>query len=349
MNNDQLFIKRCIELALNGQGAVSPNPMVGAVVVCDGKIIGEGYHKKYGQHHAEVNAINAVLEKYPNAAALLRRSTIYVSLEPCSHFGKTPPCSDLIIHHQLSKVVIGCVDPFEKVSGKGIAKLQAAGIEVTAGILEKECLELNKRFITMQTKHRPYIILKWAETQDGFFAPTNGKQFWITGDRSKELVHKWRTEEDAILIGKNTALADDPALTVREWQGRNPVRVVIDRKLELPSNLKIFDHSAKTIVYNEIKTDIENNIHFNQLEFNEYLPQFIMYQLYLQDIQSVIIEGGAHLLNQFISYGLWDEARIFTGNKFLKTGIPAPLLSGKIVSKEMIEDDELKVFHNSLS
>ncbi|UKJ06018.1 bifunctional diaminohydroxyphosphoribosylaminopyrimidine deaminase/5-amino-6-(5-phosphoribosylamino)uracil reductase RibD [Solitalea lacus] len=346
MNEHQLYIKRCIELAQTGQGNVSPNPMVGSVIVCDGKIIGEGFHEKFGQAHAEVNAINAVLKQYSNASELLKQSTIYVSLEPCSHYGKTPPCADLIVKHQIPRVVVGCIDPFEKVSGKGIEKLKSHGIEVISGILEKDCLSLNKRFITSQKQKRPYIILKWAQTSNGYFAPKDGSQFWITGKRAMELVHKWRSEEDAILIGSRTALIDDPQLTVREWIGRNPIRVVVDKNLKLPSTLKLFDKSAKTIVYNEQKTKVFDNIYYNQLEFNEYLPQFMMYQLYLQDIQSVIIEGGANLLNQFIKYNLWDEARIFTGDKVLTDGIVAPILSGKLISKVNVGNDELRIIFN---
>ncbi|POY36341.1 bifunctional diaminohydroxyphosphoribosylaminopyrimidine deaminase/5-amino-6-(5-phosphoribosylamino)uracil reductase RibD [Solitalea longa] len=352
MNEHQLYIKRCIELALNGLGNVSPNPMVGAVIVFDGKIIGEGYHKKYGEAHAEVNAVNSVLNNYSNAEELLKQSTIYVSLEPCSHHGKTPPCADLIIKHKIPKVVVGCVDPFERVSGKGIERLKAAGIEVISGVLEKECLDLNKRFITQHTQKRPYIILKWAQTADGNFAPANGSQHWITGPRAKQLVHKWRTEEDAILIGSRTALIDNPQLTAREWDGKNPVRVVVDQKLKLPSTLNIFDQSAKTIVYNELKTDVNDNIYYNSLEFNGYLPQFMMYQLYLQDIQSVIIEGGANLLNQFISFGLWDEARIFTSKNSASNEtdwIKAPVINGKIISMEKLDNDELTIIENQKS
>lgn len=346
MDKHQLYIQRCIELAFNGLGSVSPNPMVGAVIVCDEKIIGEGYHKQFGKAHAEVNAINAVLENYPDAEELLKRSTIYVSLEPCSHYGKTPPCADLIIKHKIPNVVIGCKDPYEKVSGRGIELLQNAGIEVITGILEKECLALNKRFITQQTQHRPYIILKWAQTADSFFAPISNTQFWITGKRAKQLVHKWRSEEDAVLIGSRTALVDNPQLTVREYNGRNPVRVVIDRSLKLPKDLNIFNKEAKTIVYNEFKLGVEDNVYYNTLEFNNYLPQFMMYQLYLQDIQSVIIEGGANVLNQFIRYGLWDEARVFTGKTALQNGIAAPVVSGEIASFEIIDQDELTIIYN---
>ncbi|AFD06916.1 bifunctional diaminohydroxyphosphoribosylaminopyrimidine deaminase/5-amino-6-(5-phosphoribosylamino)uracil reductase RibD [Solitalea canadensis] len=346
MDKHQLYIKRCIELALNGLGSVSPNPMVGAVIVCDEKIIGEGYHKQFGKAHAEVNAINSILENYADAEELLKRSTIYVSLEPCSHHGKTPPCADLIIKHKIPKVVIGCKDPYEKVSGRGIELLKNASIEVLTGVLENECLALNKRFITLQTQHRPYIILKWAQTANGYFAPTDHSQFWITGKRAKQLVHKWRSEEDAVLIGSRTALTDNPQLTVRDFAGRNPVRVVIDRLLKLPKDLNIFNNEAKTIVYNESKLGVEGNVYYNTLEFNEYLPQFMMYQLYLQDIQSVIIEGGANVLNQFINYGLWDEARVFTGEKTLENGTPAPAVSGKVISSEMIDQDELTIIAN---
>jgi len=338
---------RCIELAQLGAGSVSPNPMVGAVIVHGDRIIGEGYHQRYGQAHAEVNAVNQVLSNFENAEELLKDSTIYVSLEPCAHYGKTPPCADLIIKHQIPKVVVGCRDPFDQVNGKGIEKLTAAGVEVINGVLEAECKWLNRRFFTRVQKQRPYIILKWAQTSDGFFAPTDASQFWITGAESRRLVHKWRSEEDAVLVGKNTAATDDPQLNVRLWQGRSPKRVVIDRRLELRPELNIFDQSVETLIFNEVKTDVEGKNKYIALEdFERFVPQYILYQLYLQDIQSVIIEGGAHTLNTFIAEGLWDEARIFTGEAVLEQGIRAPNIAGTGAQDFLLGPDRLKILYN---
>lgn len=344
MVQHEKYMQRCNELAELGIGAVSPNPMVGAVVVFDDKIIGEGYHHKYGAAHAEVNAINQVISNFSNSSDLLKQSTIYVSLEPCAHYGKTPPCADLIIMHQIPKVVIGCRDPFNQVDGKGIEKLKNAGINVTVGVLEKECQWLNRRFFTRVQKHRPYVILKWAQTADGFFAPDDNSQHWITGVESRKLVHQWRSEEDAVLIGKNTAAIDNPQLNVRYAQGRAPKRIVIDRKLELNQNLNIFDQSAETLIFNEVKTDIDGKNKYIALEdFDRYVPQYILFQLYLQDIQSVIIEGGARTLNSFIEADLWDEARIFTGEKELKRGVKAPEVRGKITGEYSSGKDKLFV------
>lgn len=313
MPEHKKYMQRCLDLAILGAGKVSPNPMVGAVIVHADRIIGEGYHRQYGQAHAEVNAVNNVLTNFANAEDLLRESTIYVSLEPCAHYGKTPPCADLIIKHRIPKVVVGCRDPFPQVDGKGIEKLKDARIEVTLGVLEEECRFLNRRFFTKVQQHRPYVILKWAQTADGFFAPNDNSQFWITGPESRKLVHQWRGEEDAILVGKNTAAIDNPQLNVRFSEGQSPKRVVIDRRLELSRDLHLFDQSAETFVFNEIKTDVDGKIKYIALEdFDRYVPQYILYQLYLQDIQSVIIEGGAHTLNTFIEAGVWDEARVFT-------------------------------------
>lgn len=342
-------MKRCLELAEMGSGLVSPNPMVGCVIVSGGKIIGEGYHKKYGQAHAEVNAVNAVLAKYGDqAAALLKNATAFVSLEPCAHQGKTPPCADLLIRHQLKKVVIGNPDPFPDVDGKGIKKLTDAGIEVVSGVLEAECRHLNRRFFTRIEQQRPYIILKWARTANGFFAPKNSVQQWISGPLAKKLVHQWRTEEDAILVGKQTAIADNPQLSAREWPGNNPVRIVIDRNLQTPSHLHIYNDSAKTLIFNEQKTDVVANIHYLSMEdMQYYLPQKIAYQLYLMDIQSVIIEGGANILNQFISAGLWDEARVFNSATSWDTGIFAPQINGKITSMQQVDQDQLTIYENT--
>lgn len=329
MPDHEIYMRRCLELAGLGLGNVSPNPMVGAVIVHKGRIIGEGYHQKYGGAHAEVNAVNQVIDKFSNHRLLLKQSTIYVSLEPCAHYGKTPPCADLIIKHQIAKVVVGCRDPFEQVNGKGIEKLEAAGIDVTVGVLEEECKWLNRRFFIRVQKHRPYVILKWAQTSDGFFAPADGSQFWITGTESRKLVHQWRGEEDAILIGTNTAAIDNPQLNVRYGNGSLPKRVVIDRILKLDKGLNIFDQSVETFIFNELKTEFDGKNKYIALEdFGRYVPEYILYQLYLQDVQSIIIEGGAHTLHSFIKAGLWDEARIFTGTATLTNGIKAPDIKG---------------------
>jgi len=347
MVQHEIFMQRCLELAQLGAGYVSPNPMVGAVVVHEGKIIGEGYHQKYGQAHAEVNAIAQVTAKFDNAAELLKQSTICVSLEPCAHYGKTSPCADLIIEHQIPLVVVGTRDPFAQVDGKGIEKLKAAGIEVITGVLEKECQWLNRRFFTKVQKHRPYIILKWAQTNDDFFAPADGSQLWMTGTQSRKLVHKWRSEEDAILVGKNTVAIDNPQLNVRYWEGRSPKRVVIDRRLELSKEANVFDQSVETLVFNEIEFNADGKNKYIALEdFDRYVPQYILYQLYLQDIQSVIIEGGAHTLQVFIDAGLWDEARIFTGKTVLSKGIKSPQITGILATESFIEDDRLQLLYN---
>ena len=347
MFQDQKYMDRCIELARSGAGTVSPNPMVGSVIVCDDKIIGEGFHRAYGEAHAEVNAIRNVSDNYPNAKELLKRSSIYVNLEPCSHFGKTPPCADLIIRNEIPRAVVGCRDPFEEIDGRGIERLRNAGIEVVENLLTGRCIDLNKRFFTRIQKQRPYIILKWAQTSDGFFAPSDSSQKWISSMSSKQLVHRWRTEEDAILVGKNTALADNPRLNAREWAGRDPVRIIIDRRLELPANLHIFDQSQETIIFNEQKTELLGKTKYLELEnFDNLLPQMIAYQLYLMDIQSLMVEGGAKTLNLFIKAGLWDEARVFTGPQIWTDGIPAPSINGDPDEVQNIGPDGLKIWYN---
>lgn len=348
---DELYMQRCLELAAMGMGNVSPNPLVGCVIVSGGQIIGEGYHAQFGQAHAEVNAVHAVIEKYGDkAAALLSQATAYVSLEPCAHFGKTPPCADLLIRHGLKKVVIGNKDPFDQVDGKGIQKLKAAGIEVVSGIFEDECSRLNRRFFTRIRKQRPYIILKWATTADGYFAPKNMAQKWISGPLAKKIVHKWRTEEDAVLVAKLTAMADNPKLNAREWPGKNPIRILVDRHLQVPQTNHLYNDQAKTVIFNELKTEVQHNIHYIQMEdMQYYLPQKIAFQLYLMDIQSVIIEGGANILHQFIHGGLWDEARVFTANKTWNEGIASPQIHGLITDQFNIGKDKLTIFQNNHS
>jgi diaminohydroxyphosphoribosylaminopyrimidine deaminase/5-amino-6-(5-phosphoribosylamino)uracil reductase len=345
VNIHEKYIKRCIELAKNGLGATYPNPLVGSVIVHRDSIIGEGWHQKAGGPHAEVNAVNSVKDE-----SLLKKSTIYVSLEPCSHYGKTPPCSDLIIAKGIKKVVIGTVDPFAEVAGRGIKKLMEAGCEVQVGVLEQECQDLNKRFFTFHQKKRPYIILKWAQTADGFIAPKiqeKREPVWITNQYSKQLVHKWRSEEQAILVGTNTAIADNPKLNTRLWKGENPVRVVIDKDLKIPQESALFDGTIKTIVLteNEKKSD-NNNLAFEKLDFQQDLPNQICEVLYRHNLQSVIIEGGAKTLQTFIDNNLWDEARVFTGISEFHKGIKAPEFSGKMFSETALERDTLKFYKN---
>ena len=334
-------MKRCIELANKAMGYASPNPMVGSVIVYKGKIIGEGYHENYGKSHAEVNAISSVKDK-----SLLPKSTLYVNLEPCAHFGKTPPCSNLIIEHKISKVVIGCIDSFSEVAGKGIVKMENAGIEVIVGVLEKESRALNKRFFTFHEKERPYIILKWAKSKDGFIAPKNQTApFWMTSSESKKLVHQWRAEEDAILVGRITAKKDNPSLTVREVEGQNPVRIVIDKDLKLSDELNLFDSDSKTIVFNAIKTEEIDSNYFIKITLNNLIEN-ILSELYKQKIQSIIIEGGRKTLQSFIDENMWDEARIFTANKELTDGVKSPNIKGEIIEETEVGGDSLEVIIN---
>ncbi|SHM62396.1 bifunctional diaminohydroxyphosphoribosylaminopyrimidine deaminase/5-amino-6-(5-phosphoribosylamino)uracil reductase RibD [Flavobacterium chilense] len=342
MNTHEKYIRRCIELAQNGFGTTYPNPMVGSVIIYEGKIIGEGWHKKAGEPHAEVNAVRSVKDK-----SLLKKATIYVSLEPCSHFGKTPPCCDLIIANEIPNVVVGTVDPNEKVAGNGIKKLIAAGANVIVGVLEKECNELNKRFFTFHQKKRPYIILKWAESQDGFLAPEKEsnqerKPVWITNTYSRQLVHKWRSEEQAILAGTQTVIDDNPKLNTRDWSGTNPVRVVLDQNNRISKDSFIFDNSVKTIVFTKSETAIstENTI-FEVIDFKQNIIPQILTVLYQNQIQSVIIEGGLQTLQTFIDQNLWDEARIFVGKTIFKKGIQAPIIQKKNVTRTYIQSDEL--------
>ena len=343
MNTHETYMKRCLELAQNGLGSTSPNPMVGAVIVHNGKIIGEGWHRKAGEPHAEPNAINSV--KNPE---LLKESTIYVSLEPCSHFGKTPPCTDLILEKEIPNIVIGIMDPFAKVCGNGINKLKQHGRNVTVGVLEKECEEINKRFFTYQKDNRPYIILKWAETKDGFIdiirnENSENTPTWISNKHSQQLVHKWRSEEDAILVGTNTAIKDNPKLNVRTWTGKNPIRVVLDRTLRIPENYSLFDDTVKTIVVTEVKKANTKKTFYESIDFSSetFIDKLIMV-LTKHQIQSIIIEGGNMTLQSFIDKGLWDEARIFVGQNTFKEGIKAPKITGKLLSEINIDGDILK-------
>jgi len=345
MKMHDLYMKRCIELAKNGLGTTYPNPLVGSVIVCDDKIIGEGWHKKSGEAHAEVNAVNSVKDK-----SLLKKSTIYVSLEPCSHFGKTPPCCDLIIANGIPNVVVGTVDPNEKVAGNGIKKLLEAGKNVIVGVLENECRELNKRFFTFHNKKRPFVILKWAESLDGFIAPlskSEQKPVWISNAYSRQLVHKWRSEEQAILVGTQTVIDDNPKLDVRDWTGKNPVRVVLDSKNRIPHDRHVFDNQRKTIIIcSEKFSEDKENVIFEVIDFTKNAAAQVLDVLYRHQIQSVIIEGGRQTLQTFIDFSLWDEARVFKGHFFLNDGILAPVLHSKIADRQAILEDELLIFSN---
>ncbi|MCW3126761.1 MAG: ribD [Bacteroidetes bacterium] len=340
MTTDEFYMSRCLELALRGMGSVSPNPMVGAVLVHEGRIIGEGYHEVYGQAHAEVNCLKSVK---PEDQDLIRESTIYVNLEPCAHHGKTPPCADLIIANDIRKVVTGSHDPNPLVAGQGIARIRNAGIEVVENVIREECDFFNRRFTTYHVKKRPYIILKWAQSKDGFMASDEGKQVWFSDEYSQKLLHKWRTEEDAILVGTRTALIDNPQLTARLWEGKNPVRILIDRHLKVPGDSKIFDEEAMTIVYNLCKEGLEEGTIFVSLKPGENIVSQIVSDLYRRSIQSIIIEGGAYTLNEFIKAGLWDEARITLTPVVIPTGINAPDVAGKIISTEKLVNDTLIV------
>jgi len=344
------YIKRCFELAKKGLGRTSPNPAVGSVIVYQNKIIGEGYTSPYGGNHAEVNAIDSTKDK-----SLLRQSTIYVSLEPCNHFGKTPPCSDLIVKHKIPNVVIGCIDPFEKVAGTGIEKLKANGCNVIVGVLEQESIDSNKRFFTYQNKQRPYIVLKWAETKDKFISPhvsllpkgEEAKPIWITNKYSQQLVHKWRAEEDAILIGTNTALNDNPKLNVRNWVGKHPVRIVLDRDLRIPKNYHIYNGLVRTIILTEKKKQSNDSVTFEQIDFSENIAIQICNVLNEYKLTSVFIEGGKQTLETFIEADLWDEARIFIGDTSFNRGLKAPTIKGKIISETGIMGDLLKIIRNA--
>lgn len=343
--NHEKHILRCLYIAKNGIGTTRPNPSVGAVVVLNGEIIGEGFTSPYGGNHAEVNAINAVKD-----TSQLKEATIYVTLEPCSHFGKTPPCADLIVKHQIKNVVIGCVDSNSLVAGKGIERLKKAGCNVIVGVLEAECKKHHKRFFTVQDKKRPYIILKWAETSNGFIAPltkNEAKPVWISNVYSQQLVHKWRAEEHAILVGTNTVIADNPMLNVRSWKGDNPIRVVLDRTLRIPKEAHVFDKTVKTIVFTALEHPVSSeNLIFETVDFSKNLAEQVCQVLHKHHIQSVIIEGGLQTLHSFIDAGLWDEARIFVGESAFENGVEAPLISGRLVEEVKIKKDRLKIMMN---
>ncbi|HZH37091.1 MAG TPA: bifunctional diaminohydroxyphosphoribosylaminopyrimidine deaminase/5-amino-6-(5-phosphoribosylamino)uracil reductase RibD [Flavisolibacter sp.] len=392
MTGDEQYMHRCLQLAQLAAGDVAPNPMVGAVLVHEGKIIGEGYHQQYGKAHAEINCLASIAAEDLH---LVSSSTLYVSLEPCAHFGKTPPCADLLIEKKIPRVVVGCRDPFPEVNGKGIEKLRAAGVDVSVGVLEERCRNLNKRFFTFHTQHRPYIILKWAQTGDRKIArlpikwqspdtiihsdknisnkenrlsgevgamgyPLSGSgevRLLISNAYTNRLVHKWRSEEQAIMVGTNTALSDDPELSTRNWPGHNPVRVLVDRNLRLPSMLKLFNGKVPTVVFNLHQHSLpfekisvahlrELGVSYYQITEDASLVHQVLNGLYRAGIQSMIVEGGARLLQSFIDEGLWDEARVISNEElFIGEGLPAPdLREFQLVKTEKIVSDTIRYF-----
>ena len=348
MNIHEKYINRCIELAKNGLGATPPNPMVGSVIVLNDTIIGEGWHKKAGEPHAEVNAINSVKDK-----TLLKNATIYVNLEPCSHYGKTPPCANLIVEKGFKNVVIGSIDTNSKVSGKGVEHLKKHGCNVIVGVLENECKNLNKRFFTFHNKQRPFIILKWAETADGFFDKLRNEADenipnWISNLYSQQLVHKMRAENEAVLVGTTTALNDNPNLNVRNWSGQNPVKIVIDKTLKIPLNYNLFKGSSKIIVFTNQNPEkrINKDVFFEKIDFSKNISEQICAILYTHEIQSVIIEGGAKTLQSFINKNLWDEAFVFIGDVIFKEGLKSPRLEKVPTEIKKISTDTLKVYNN---
>jgi diaminohydroxyphosphoribosylaminopyrimidine deaminase / 5-amino-6-(5-phosphoribosylamino)uracil reductase len=349
-------MRRCLELAQLGSGYVAPNPMVGSVLVYkdpatgEERIIGEGYHERYGERHAEANCIASVKEE---DKPLIDRSTIYVSLEPCAHYGKQPPCADLIIEKQIPRVVAGCRDPFPQVNGKGIERLRAARIEVVVGVLEEECVELNRRFFTFHTKHRPFVVLKWAQSADGKMgggigATGESARTFISNEYSNRLVHKWRAEEAAILVGTRTALLDDPALTVRLWNGPDPIRLVIDKTLQLPLSLQLFDGKVRTVVFNLLRHEEGGAVEYYQLSPGSSPMHQLGVALTQLKITSVLVEGGATLLQSFIGEGFWDEARVITNNELMiPRGLPAPeLKDARLERVETLAGDVVRYYRH---
>lgn len=337
--NHVLYMRRALELAEWGRGYVSPNPKVGCVIVHQDRIIGEGWHRAYGGPHAEVHAVNSVENQM-----LLPESTVYVTLEPCAHWGKTPPCANLLVEKKVKKVIIAATDSNPLVGGKGIEILKNAGIAVETGVLEEESRWQNRRFFTQIEKQRPYVILKWAQTEDGFVARENFDSKWISNSQSRQLVHKWRAEEDSILVGKNTAAYDNPRLDVRDWVGKNPIRVVLDSHLGLPKNLNLFDQSIPTLIFNTVKSEIIENLEWIRL--SEINPEVILKELHSRKIQSLIVEGGSHILRQFIDSGLWDEARVFTAISRFDRGISAPRLNQNPLETLTIGTDRLDIYYH---
>ncbi len=345
VNTHETYMQRCIQLAKNGLGTTYPNPLVGSVIVYKDKIIGEGWHRKSGESHAEKIAIASVLD-----CSLLKDATLYVNLEPCNHFGKTPPCADAIINCGIPRVVIGTVDPNPIVAGNGVVKLKAAGIDVIVGVLDVECHLLNKRFFTFQMKKRPYVILKWAATADGFIALEKNderKPVWITNNYSQQIVHKWRSEEHAILVGTETVIADNPRLDVRHWTGNNPIRIVLDRNNRIPKDSHVFDNETKTIIICDKKLGAKSeNLIFETIDFEKNVPLAILDLLHGLAITSVIIEGGSKTLQGFIDENLWDEARIFSGKSCFGSGVKAPRFVQNMKQCRSVGNDQLLIYRN---
>jgi diaminohydroxyphosphoribosylaminopyrimidine deaminase/5-amino-6-(5-phosphoribosylamino)uracil reductase len=341
----EIYMQRCLQLAIKAAGNVAPNPMVGAVLVAAGRIIGEGYHGYCGGPHAEVNCMNSVR---PEDAAFIKEATLYVSLEPCVHFGKTPPCADLIIKNEIPRVVIGCADPFEAVNGKGIDKLKAAGIHVVENVLQQECRQLNKRFFCFHTQKRPYIVLKWAQTANGFIGAP-GKRVYISNEICNRLVHQWRTEEAAILIGKNTLLNDDPLLTARLWPGNNPVRIIVDKELRLGTGFKLFEQPGRVVVLNCIKDEETGNVYYKKIDAGVTLAKSVLQALYELKLQSVFVEGGAATHQSFINEALWDEVRVITSDGTIDAGVTAPVLYNACKESETEINNNLITFYNKIA
>jgi diaminohydroxyphosphoribosylaminopyrimidine deaminase/5-amino-6-(5-phosphoribosylamino)uracil reductase len=334
-------MQRCLQLASYGGGHVTPNPMVGCVIVAENEIIGEGYHKYFGDSHAEVNAINNVVNK-----ELLKDSTVYVSLEPCSHHGKTPPCVDLLISNKVKQVVIGCRDSNPLVNGKGIDRLKRAGIEVIEGVLENDCRNLNKRFFTFHERQRPYVILKWAQTLDGYIDRVREVEQqgvnWVSSEITQSLVHKWRSEEQSILVGRNTIINDNPSLTVRSYNGRNPTRIVIDSQLQISGDLKIYSDEAPTLVFNRIKNDKQDSVEW--IKITETSTSKILEELYKRGITSVFVEGGSRTLQYFIVDNVWDEARVIVGNRRFNEGVKAPIITKIPIDSFSFGEDKVYIY-----
>ncbi|WP_322970472.1 bifunctional diaminohydroxyphosphoribosylaminopyrimidine deaminase/5-amino-6-(5-phosphoribosylamino)uracil reductase RibD [Faecalibacter sp. LW9] len=337
---DERYMARCIQIAQNGLGSTYPNPFVGSIIVHNQKILAEGYTSAYGGPHAEVNAIRQIKDD-----SILKECTLYVTLEPCSHYGKTPPCCDLVIAKEFKRVVIGTLDPFAEVNGQGYLRLLENGIDVTLGILEEECKELNRRFITFHQEKRPYIILKWAQTQDGYMGHDD-VQKWITNRYSRQLVHEWRTEEQAILVGKKTALVDNPQLNTRFWEGKNPLRISIDKFLAIPRNFHLYDQSIPTVIFNAIEDREDKNLKLVKIDFDSNIIPPILDYLYQNNFQTLIVEGGSDTIQKFIDMNLWDEARVLSSNAFWNQGILAPIVRGKRVSQQKIINDHVTVIRN---
>ncbi len=337
VTTDEQYMLRCLDLATRGEGKVAPNPLVGCVIVHDGKIIGEGWHQQFGQAHAEVNAIKNVKEAWR-----LPYSTLFVNLEPCAHYGKTPPCADFIIENKIPKVVIGCIDSYAEVAGKGAAKLRNAGVQVITGVLKKESESLNRRFFHFNGLKKPYIVLKWAQTLDGFIAKENGDSKWISSPQSRILVHRWRAEESAILVGPGTALTDNPSLTVRDWFGPNPIRLVLDPRRSLDNNLKLF-HKPNPAIRITLNPQMEEDW---LIQHPENWVADLEAHCYEKGIMSVLVEGGAGVFESFLSSGCWDEARVFIAPDVFKSGLRAPFITSSSFKMVNTGSDALYIYRN---